>query len=63
MGKVCVFSHNTSFGGRRQKTISALNSAWIRGEAKLLIVLPCWAVLGLFVAFWVVLGHFMLFFN
>ena len=34
MGIVCVFSHNTSLGGRRQKPIGALNSPWIRGEAK-----------------------------
>jgi hypothetical protein len=61
MGIVCVFSHNTSFGGRRQKLIGALNSPWIRGEAKPKFVGPCWAVLGLLVAFWAISGSFMLF--
>ena len=59
MGIVCVLSHNTSLGGRRQKPISALNSPWIRGEAKPKIFGPCWAVSGLFVAFRAVSGPFM----
>jgi hypothetical protein len=57
MGIVCVFSHNTSFGGRRQKPIDALNSVWIRGEAKPRIFGPCWAVSGVFEAFGTVLGR------
>ena len=59
MGIVCVFSHNTSLGGRRQKPIGALNSPWIRGEAKPNFSGPCRAVSGLFVAFRAVSGRFM----
>jgi hypothetical protein len=32
---VCLYSHNSSPGGRRQKTIGALNSAEIGEGAKL----------------------------
>jgi hypothetical protein len=59
MGIVCVFSHNMNLGGRGQKPIGALKSAWIRGEAKPKTFGPCWAVSGLFVAFWAVSGRFV----
>jgi hypothetical protein len=59
MGIVCVFSHNKSLGGRRQKLIGALNSVLIRGEAKPKIFGPCWAVSSLFLAFRDVSGRFM----
>jgi hypothetical protein len=59
MGIVCAFSHNTSLGGRRQKPIGALNSPWIRGEAKPNFLGPRRAVSGLFIAFRAVSGRFM----
>jgi hypothetical protein len=59
MGIVCVFSHNTSLGDPRQKLIGALNSPWIRGEAKPKVFGPYWAVSGLFVAFWALSGRFI----
>jgi hypothetical protein len=61
MGIVCVFFHNSSLGGRRQKPIGALNSPWIRGEAKTKIWGPCWAVSGLFVVFRAISVRFMSF--
>ena len=48
MGIVCVFSHNSSLGGHRQKPIGALNSVWIGEEARSKTFGRLWAVLGRF---------------